>query len=398
MTPKEENIVNISMKAAELFKAGKIELDEQGHMGLTQTILSLAERFEEKIKKEGIDYEADHAELKKAGQAPHDYWEDIDAFAEEQLLKEYGREEPALVDPVKLWVRVGMTLEVSQEDYEELVRGNGNDTLLSILHGETGRAYLDGETYFPYLEQNKELCDVEFSFYEPPEEKQASHAQSSEKEQEGQIAELNKEERIRLIKAMEQAGIYYNNVTSFTGWRAFDKSSERGNGMTVYKVFPSFASAKDWLLDQQFPKTIQENIQRVLNGEEPKKEMPAFSELLQQAEARAIQEKASQREDKSLPILYDVKDTQVDYNNQLGGFYTCSTNPVGTKDKNECTVSTVITTTPGEYSSENRSKAIRHHKRKLDELNLAYQKKLGMEPGKSDKKVKDKNNQEPDRG
>ena len=43
----QENIVNIAMRASELLMAGKIEHDDMtGHAGLTETIISLAEKFE----------------------------------------------------------------------------------------------------------------------------------------------------------------------------------------------------------------------------------------------------------------------------------------------------------------------------------------------------------------
>ncbi len=82
MTHKEENIVNIAMRAGELLAAGKIERDDiTGHAGLTDTIISLAEDFEK--RNEGVDYDA----------ADRDYWIEIDAFAEEQLLERYGIEQ-----------------------------------------------------------------------------------------------------------------------------------------------------------------------------------------------------------------------------------------------------------------------------------------------------------------
>lgn len=81
MTYKEENIINIAMKAAELLKDGRIERDDiSGHTGLIQTILSLSDKFEE--KNAGVDYDA----------MGRDYWLEIDEFAEQHLLEEYGRE------------------------------------------------------------------------------------------------------------------------------------------------------------------------------------------------------------------------------------------------------------------------------------------------------------------
>ena len=81
MTHKEENIVNISMMAAELLKDGRIERDDMtGHLGMTDVIISLAERFDREHA--GVNW--DSGDL--------DYWEEIDAFAEKELLELYGCE------------------------------------------------------------------------------------------------------------------------------------------------------------------------------------------------------------------------------------------------------------------------------------------------------------------
>lgn len=146
---RSENIVNISMRAAELLKAGKIERDDiSGHAGLTEVIVNLAEVFEEKYA--NVDW--------NAADAP-DYWEEIDKFAEEQLMERYGIE--ARENTVKLWARVGMTLEVTQETYERLKTGD-RTVLQAVFDGTAGHARLDGETYFPDIEQNVGLEDMEF--------------------------------------------------------------------------------------------------------------------------------------------------------------------------------------------------------------------------------------------
>lgn len=92
MTNKEENIVNIAMKAAELLKSGKIEHDEQtGFLGMTEHIIKLADQFEQEYGH--IDY---NAGVPSDGSIS-DYWEDIDRFAEKELLAEYAiEEEPPL--------------------------------------------------------------------------------------------------------------------------------------------------------------------------------------------------------------------------------------------------------------------------------------------------------------
>ena len=66
-------------------------------------------------------------------------------------------------DTVKLWLRVGMTLEVSPEVKNELQAGN-QYILQDGLNGKIGRAYLDGETYFPDIPKNTGLQEMEFDF------------------------------------------------------------------------------------------------------------------------------------------------------------------------------------------------------------------------------------------
>lgn len=81
MTKVEENIVNIAMRAGELIQAGKIESDEiSGFIGLTETIVELAHLFEK--QNDGVDF----------GAEGRDYWLEIDAFAETNLVQCLGRE------------------------------------------------------------------------------------------------------------------------------------------------------------------------------------------------------------------------------------------------------------------------------------------------------------------
>lgn len=68
---------------------------------------------------------------------------------------------------VKLWVRAGMTLEVPLSVYELLQQGNAA-VMHSVLTGKVGQAYLDGETYFPDIEQNGPLGEMDFNLYSGP--------------------------------------------------------------------------------------------------------------------------------------------------------------------------------------------------------------------------------------
>ena len=82
---RDENIVNIAMMAAEMLKDGRIERDEMtGHAGLTEAIVALADKFEERYA--GVDWNSDE----------RDYWVEIDAFAEKELLERYGIEKENL--------------------------------------------------------------------------------------------------------------------------------------------------------------------------------------------------------------------------------------------------------------------------------------------------------------
>lgn len=148
----QENIVNISMKAAELLLSGKIQADDMdnGHVGMTQTIVQLAKEFEELHENE--DWELPFTP---------DYWEEIDDFSEQKLTERYGIEPETPENTVSLWARVGMTLKVPQSTYERLKAGDRN-ALQDVFDGRVGAAMLDGETYFPDIEQNVGLQEMEF--------------------------------------------------------------------------------------------------------------------------------------------------------------------------------------------------------------------------------------------
>ena len=71
-------------------------------------------------------------------------------------------------ESVKLWARVGVTVNVSPEVYGQLQDEKTNNVLmLSILKGQVGEVYLDGETYFPDIEENGKLSEVSFDLYAP---------------------------------------------------------------------------------------------------------------------------------------------------------------------------------------------------------------------------------------
>lgn len=81
---------------------------------------------------------------------------------------------------VRLWARVGMTLDVSPETYARLKDGDKN-ALTSVLQGKEGRAFLNGETYFPDIEENKGLEDMDFDlladiYPQPAPDKQTSRS------------------------------------------------------------------------------------------------------------------------------------------------------------------------------------------------------------------------------
>ena len=62
---------------------------------------------------------------------------------------------------VRLWARVGMSLDVSPETYTQLKSGDKN-ALTAVLQGKEGKAFLNGETYFPDIEENKGLEEMDF--------------------------------------------------------------------------------------------------------------------------------------------------------------------------------------------------------------------------------------------
>lgn len=126
MTLFEENIVNISMVAANLLKAGRIAYDDAtGHLGMTQTIIALARQFED--QNSGVDYNAEGTD--------RDYWAEIDQFAEDKLLWMFGADEPSF--EIKVIIRDGcledvrknkdvpvhvevINIDPAYEDYDEL--------------------------------------------------------------------------------------------------------------------------------------------------------------------------------------------------------------------------------------------------------------------------------------
>lgn len=65
---------------------------------------------------------------------------------------------------VRLWARVGMSLDVSPETYTKLKSGDKN-ALTAVLQGKEGKAFLNGETYFPDFEENKGLEEMVFDLF-----------------------------------------------------------------------------------------------------------------------------------------------------------------------------------------------------------------------------------------
>ena len=115
-----------------------------------------------------VDIEADS--LQAALQKAEDLYEknghelpDMDDGARLKFSAEGPKRTPDRANNVKLWLRVGMTLEVTPEMKKQLEAGS-IDVLRDILEGNAGHAYLDGETYFPDIEQNAGLEDMEFTF------------------------------------------------------------------------------------------------------------------------------------------------------------------------------------------------------------------------------------------
>lgn len=65
---------------------------------------------------------------------------------------------------VRLWARVGMSLDVSPETYTRL-KGGDKNALTAVLQGKEGRVFLNGETYFPDIEENKGLEEMDFDLF-----------------------------------------------------------------------------------------------------------------------------------------------------------------------------------------------------------------------------------------
>lgn len=65
---------------------------------------------------------------------------------------------------VRLWARVGMTLDVSPETYARL-KGGDKNALTAVLQGKEDRVFLNGETYFPDVEENRGLEEMDFDLF-----------------------------------------------------------------------------------------------------------------------------------------------------------------------------------------------------------------------------------------
>ena len=140
MTYRDENIVNISMIAAELLKDGKIQRDDiSGHAGFTVFIINLAEKFERDYT--DVNYEA----------GERDYWEDIDAFAERELIDQFGVEhihEQELLD-IKVIIDNGITEAVLKNQQipvnVEIVDINDDYEDYEQLNAYRNQLYADNE-------------------------------------------------------------------------------------------------------------------------------------------------------------------------------------------------------------------------------------------------------------
>ena len=117
MTKIEENIVNIAMRAGLLLHTGQIKYAEaEGHMGMTQAIVALAQKFED--LNADVDFNSSEKE----------YWEEIDRFAEDQLLWLYGADPDAP--------------EASEPDPKQIVQFN-----------ETSKEELNVQLYYKMSEE-----------------------------------------------------------------------------------------------------------------------------------------------------------------------------------------------------------------------------------------------------
>lgn len=134
MNYRDENIVNIAMMAAEMLKDGRIERDEMtGHAGLTEAIVALADKFEERYA--GVDWDSDE----------RDYWVEIDAFAEKELLERYGAEKDALEQ------NINVKVIISDGIVEGVLKDAGAPVQVEVV--EVDRNYENYEALEEYREE-----------------------------------------------------------------------------------------------------------------------------------------------------------------------------------------------------------------------------------------------------
>ena len=74
-----------------------------------------------------------------------------------------ARDAASPANTVKLWARVGVTMEIPERAYNRLWFDKDTSVLQNILDGKIGTVQLDGETYFPDIEINRNLEEVEFT-------------------------------------------------------------------------------------------------------------------------------------------------------------------------------------------------------------------------------------------
>ena len=94
-------------------------------------------------------------------------FQDLFLYWTPEILKEHNTPVQDPPEKLKLWARVGVSLEVTPETYQKLLGGNSN-ALLDVLHGKGGEAYLDSETYFPDIPENFDLVERSYDLGREP--------------------------------------------------------------------------------------------------------------------------------------------------------------------------------------------------------------------------------------
>lgn len=113
------------------------------------------------------DEDEDISDLPTSVIIPEDVWAMGGDSIEDYLSNLTGFCHKGFTLAIKLWARVGVSMEIPADTYEQIA-ANSRETLIETLQGKHGTVLLDGETYFPTCDVNpRELWETDFDLNAP---------------------------------------------------------------------------------------------------------------------------------------------------------------------------------------------------------------------------------------